>query len=103
MREKRMGFASCIATMLKPSGGHRFIRSPAPESRPDCLRRFPQMEKCAERDQEDATVNRRIFLATCRKLPSHFPLKHLEQLIDPAGFNLAVRRRFIDHVGQQTR
>jgi len=42
-------------------------------------------------------------LSICWKLRSHFPLKHLEQLVDPAGFNLAVRRYFIDHVGQQAR
>jgi hypothetical protein len=47
------------------------------------------MEKCAERDQEEA----RIFLATCRMLCSYFPLKHLKQLVDPTSFNLTVRRR----------
>ena len=47
--------------------------------------------------------DRRLFLSICRKSGSHFPLKHLEQLVDPAGFNLAVRRHFIDEVWQQAR
>lgn len=47
--------------------------------------------------------DRRLFLSVYRKLRSPFPLKHLEQLVDPAGFNLAVRRHFIDEVGQQAR
>jgi hypothetical protein len=51
------------------------------------------MEKCAERDQEEAPIGRRIFLATCRMLCSYFPLKHLKQLVDPTSFNLTVRRR----------
>ena len=47
--------------------------------------------------------DRRLFLSVCRQLGSHFPLKHLEQLVDPAGFNLAVRRHFINEVWQQAR
>jgi hypothetical protein len=42
-------------------------------------------------------------LSISRELHSHFPLKYLELLIDPAGFNLAVRRQFIDQVWQQAR
>ena len=47
--------------------------------------------------------DRRMFLPICREVRSHFPLEHLEQLGNPAGFNLAVRRHFIDHVGQPAR
>jgi hypothetical protein len=46
---------------------------------------------------------RHMFLSICRKLRCHFPLEHLEQLVNPAGFNLAVRRHFIDHVRQPAR
>ena len=47
--------------------------------------------------------DRRMFWSICRKLRSHFPLKHLEQLVNPTGFNPAVRRHFIEYVGQSVR
>jgi hypothetical protein len=63
------------------------------------FRAFPQMERCTERGQEDAPVGRAHLLADRWKTRSCLSLKHFEQLIDPAGFNLAVRRHLIDHVG----
>jgi hypothetical protein len=62
---------------------------------------LPHMERCAERDQEDAPVGQAHLLSICRKVRSSLPLKHLEQLIDPAGLNFAVRCHFIDHAWQQ--
>ena len=84
MLGKRMGFASFIATLSKLAGRHRFKPPLTLPARLDCLL--------------DSSAGQAPFLVDLPKLRSHFLLKHLEQLVDPACFNLAVRRHFIDHV-----
>jgi len=61
------------------------------------------LDRLAEGDQEDAPVGQAHLLVDLPELRFHRPLKHLEQLVDPAGFNLAVRCQCIDQVGQPAR
>ena len=80
-----MVFAPSTARISKLAGRHRFASPLNLLARLDCL--------------PHSFARWTPFLVDRWKLRSHFPLKHLEQLVDPAGFNLAVRRHFIDEVG----
>ena len=50
------------------------------------------LDRLAERDQEDAPVGQEHLLVDRPRVTFRFPLKHLEQLVNPAGFPQTVAR-----------
>ena len=87
MRGKLTGFASFIAKMLKPAGridSHGFTLW----SRNRIVFCALPLEKRAERDQRRCgRRGRQAYSCRSRKVTFDFPLKHLQQLINPASFN----------------
>ena len=64
-------------------------------SRDRIVFRTLSLDRLAEHDQEDAPVGQAHLLVDLQEVTLQLSLKHLEQLINPAGVNLAVRRHLI--------